>query len=207
MTKLASASQLESFFRAIASGDSARALSMLEKSPALATAAAVTGATRQEATEYFLSEVSRYVYAGDTPLHVAAAGYRVDIARALLARGADARARNRRGAEPLHAASAGAPNSRHWNPAAQSEMIALLIAAGADPNARNKSGVAPLHVAVRTRCAAAVRALLAHGADPRAKNGSGSTPARLAVLTTGRGGAGSPAAKEQQQEILEALKR
>jgi ankyrin repeat protein len=45
--------------------------------------------------------------------------------------------------------------------------IAHLIEAGADPNPTDKSGVTPLHRAVRTRCAAAVKALLEAGADPR----------------------------------------
>jgi 5-enolpyruvylshikimate-3-phosphate synthase len=62
-----------------------------------------------------------------------------------------------------------------------------------------------LHRAVRTRCAAAVEALLSHGADINARNNSGSTPLTLARLTTGRGGSGSVAAKEQQQQILQLL--
>ena len=84
-------------------------------------------------------------------------------------------------------------------------MIETLIAAGADPNARDKTGTAPLHRAVRTRCAAAVRALLEHGADARLKNGRGSTPLHLAVQTTGRGGSGSAAARRQQQRIIDLL--
>jgi hypothetical protein len=62
--------------------------------------------------------------------------------------------------------------------------------------------VTPLHRAVRTRCAAAVEALLARGANPRLRNKGGSTPPDLAGLTTGRGGSGTAAAKEQQREIL-----
>ena len=68
----------------------------------------------------------------------------------------------------------------------------------AAPSAVDKSGVGPLHRAVRTRCAGAVRMLLEHGADPRRKNGSGSTPLHLAVQNTGRGGAGSPASRDEQ---------
>jgi ankyrin repeat protein len=117
------------------------------------------------------------------------------------------RARNRRGAEPLHAAVVGSPNSDAWNPPAQAATIALLIDAGADPNAVDMDGVTPLHRAVRTRCAAAVAALLAAGADAARRNKAGSTPLRLAELTTGRGGSGSPEAKAQQQEILRLFER
>ena len=75
---------------------------------------------------------------------------------------------------------------------------------GADPNAVDRSGVAPLHRAVRTRSLAAVRALL-DGAHARQPNKSGSTPLHLAVQTTGRGGSGSPQAREQQTGIVRLL--
>ena len=71
----------------------------------------------------------------------------------------------------------------------------------------DKAGVTPLHRAVRTRCAAAVKALLEAGADPRRTNGSGSTPMLLATRNNGRGGRGSPEAKEQQEEILRLLEQ
>jgi ankyrin repeat protein len=124
----------------------------------------------------------------------------------LIALGADIRARNRLGVEPLHLAADGAPGSRSWNPRAQAGTISLLIQAGADPNANNKNGTAPLHRAVRTRSAAAVEALLAGGADPRLKTRNGSTPMTLAEQTTGRGGSGSPQAKAQQKEIVRLLR-
>ena len=62
-----------------------------------------------------------------------------------------------------------------------------------------------MHRAVRTRCAAAVRALLAGGADARRKNKRGSTPVALATRNTGRSGTGSLEAKAQQREILRLL--
>ena len=173
----------------------------------MASASFHTGATRQTAGKYFLDQISRYVYAGDTALHIAAAAYETEVVRKLLAAGADFRATNRLGDEPLHAASVGIPGSRRWNPSAQAATIICLTEAGADPNAAGKSGVSPLHRAVRTRCAAAVRTLLEHGADPARKNKSGSTPMLLAIQNTGRGGTGSPEAKSQQQEILRLLER
>lgn len=198
-------SVLMALVRAIASGDTAIALRLLAASPDLANACAEEGANRQAAQAHYLDEIGHYLYAGDTALHVAAAGYRHEIARKLIAAGANVRARNRRGAEPLHYASDGGPGSRAWNPGAQAATIASLIEAGADPDAIDKSGVTPLHRAVRTRCAAAVRALLQAGADARRKNNNGSTPMLLATLNTGRGGTGSPEAKAQQQDIVRLL--
>lgn len=163
------------------------------------------GATRGESARWFLDDIQHYLYAGDTLLHVAAASYAVDVATALLAAGAQPRARNRRGAEPLHYAADGSPNLTTWHPSRQADIVARLVAAGACPNALDKSGVAPLHRAVRTRCTGAVRALLAAGADPRLPNGTGSTPMDLVVATTGRGGAGTPAARREQAEIARLL--
>jgi ankyrin repeat protein len=198
-------SALTTLIRAIGVDD-AVALRLLAASPALAAAQVAQGATRQAATDYYLDPIAHYVYAGDTALHVAAAACRCEIAEKLIALGANLRARNRRGAEPLHYAADGAPGAPTWNPDAQAAIVAILIAAGADPNATDNSGVMPLHRAVRTRCATAVEALLAGGANADAKNKSGSSPMQLATRNTGRGGSGSPAAKAQQTEIKRLLK-
>jgi ankyrin repeat protein len=123
----------------------------------------------------------------------------------LVTAGADLRAKNRRGAEPLHAAVIGVPGSASWDPARQRAVIRYLIEAGADPNAPAAGGVTPLHRAVRNRCSAAVEALLQGGADLVLQNDSGSTASDLARWTTGRGGTGSAEAKAEQQTILELL--
>jgi hypothetical protein len=193
--------------RAIGSAEAGAVGKLLAGSPALATSRIERGATRQSAEPWYLTEIGHYLYAGDTALHAAAAGYRPEIVRALVAMGAEVGARNRRGAQPLHYAADGSPGSRQWNPTAQAETIASLIEAGADPNAEDKSGVSPLHRAIRTRCAAAVGALLDGGADARRANGRGSTPMQLATRMTGRGGSGSPASKAEQAEIVLLLQR
>ena len=193
--------------RAIASGDGTLAVTLLSEAPALAAQALIVGASRESPSPYFLERICHYVYAGDTALHVAAAAYDVASAETLLRYGANARARNRRGAEPLHYAADGLPGSSAWAPDAQQAVIRLLIKAGANPNATDKSGVAPLHRAIRTRSAAAVRGLLENGADPHAKNKSGSTPQQLATQNTGRGGSGSVEARAQQQQIMQLLSR
>jgi hypothetical protein len=197
--------ELMKLVRAIADGDADAFARLLAQSPALAGACFETGASRATAQPFFLAKVGRYIYAGDTALHVAAAGYRTDFVERLIGAGAEVRARNRRGAEPLHAAAAGMPGSAMWDPHAQARTIARLIAAGADPNAPDEGGATPLHKAVRTRCAAAVKALIDGGADPRCKNMSGSTALRLAQVNSGRGGSGSAEAKAEQQEILRLL--
>ena len=191
--------------RVIASGGSGAAAQLLRATPRLAVAKLERGATRATADELFLPECHMHVYAGDTALHVAAAVYDVGFARTLLAAGADVRARNRRGGEPLHAAVNGAPGSSEWDPERQAAMVTFLIEAGADPDAVAAGGVTPLHRAVRNRCASAVRALLDAGADPHRSNDNGSTAVMLAGWTTGRGGSGSPEAKAEQARILRML--
>ena len=112
-------SALMALVRAIAADDAATALRLLNVSPALASPRFNEGATRQAAKAHYLDEIERYIYAGDTALHMAAAAYRTEIVPKQIAMGADVRARNRRGAEPLHAAAVGMPGSRMWNPHAQ----------------------------------------------------------------------------------------
>jgi hypothetical protein len=196
---------LANLFRAIARGETASVSRALRASPELARSAIVVGASREDARRWFVPEAARYVYSGDTALHFAAAAYRTEICKQLLRHGADVRARNRRGAEPLHAAAAGAPSGQRWNPKRQAATIKLLIDAGADPNCLAAGGVVPLHVAVRTRHAAAVQALLERGASPRLSNDAGSTPLHLAVQTTGKSGSGTPEAKAQQTAIIRLL--
>jgi ankyrin repeat protein len=191
--------------RVIASGDGATAERLLADSPDLATARLERGATRANPDEFFLDELKAYVYTGDTALHVAAFAYDSAFARKLVAAGADVRAKNRRGAEPLHSAANGGPGSPTWNPRRQAAVIAYLIEAGADPNATASGGVTPLHRAVRNRCTPAVRALLAAGADPHQMNDSGSTAFTLAEWTTGRSGSGSAEAKREQANIIRLL--
>jgi len=192
--------------RAIVTGDTKQARTLLTSSPGLAREAAAKGATRTAAREFYFDEIAHYLYEGDTALHLAAAGYRVDIARELLSRGADPGAKNRRGARPLHYAADGGPGLPHWDPGAQAAVIEQLLEAGAEADAADDDGVTPLHRAARTRCAAAVRALLAGCADPSPRNKNGSTPRDVATRATGLGGSGSREAKAQQQEILRLLR-
>ena len=189
------------FIRLVVAGDTDGASRCLSAAPALARTASPVGATRQKATEFFFTAISHYLYAGDTALHMAAAAFSRPMAELLMTQGADCRARNRRGAEPLHYAADGGRRE----PRAQAGVIDYLISMGAEPNAVDKTGVAPLHRAVRARSLAAVRAMLDGGADPRKRNKSGSTPLHLAVRPTGASGSGSDQARRQQAQIIGLL--
>ena len=193
--------ELLDFIRLVVAGDLEQLTRRLKSNAALASTRSRVGASRQASGPFFFTDIAHYLYAGDTPLHMAAAAFRRDVAALLVAHGADCRARNRRGAEPLHYAA----DANRWNPDAQAETIAYLISVGADPNALDRSGVSPLHRAVRTRSLPAVQALVDGGADPRRPNKTGSTPLHLANRTTGRGGSGSAHAREQQAGIIRLL--
>lgn len=196
-------SALLALFRAIAARDDLEVARWLDSSRELATRPIQVGASRQDPETYFLEALRHHVYGGDTALHIAAAAHRRDLAESLVTTGADVRARNRRGAEPLHYAADGSPGAD----VAQRDVITYLVDAGADPNALDNSGVAPLHRAVRNRCSAAVSALVESGADPLLMNKSGSTPLHLAVQNTGKSRSGSEAAKDEQARIIAFLVR
>ena len=187
--------------RPVVDGDVVKVSRQLRVTPALATMALPVALSLPRATDVFFSEICHYMYGGDTALHMAAAAFSRPMAEVLVSHGADCRAKNRRGAEPLHYAS----DANRPEPLAQAGVIEYLLSIGADPNAVDKSGVAPLHRAVRTRSIAAVRALLNGGARSRQRNKSGATPLHLAVQTTGRGGSGSEIVREQQAGIIRLL--
>lgn len=152
------------------------------------------------------TKIFHWIYVGDTPLHLAAAGYRIEIVRLLLAAGADPNAAaNHRRSTPLHYAADGFNTGPAWDAKRQVATIRCLLDYGALLLAQDKNGATPLHRAVRTRSADAVRFLLQVGSDPTMQNLSGSTPFHLAVQNTGRGGSGAEAAVSAQRQIIEAF--
>ena len=110
---------LQKPLRAIVSRERSTASRLLTASPLLARQVIAAGATSEAASEYYFEEITHYAYAGDTPLHLAAAAYQTGIAEELVSKGANVSARNRRGAEPIHYAADGVPGSSAWDPDAQ----------------------------------------------------------------------------------------
>lgn len=187
---------MDSLLAAIVNDDRRLVRSLLKREPALATGLIGTA-------HLYDASIFHWIYVGDTALHLAAAGYRVEIVADLIKAGADpnAASNHRRGA-PLHYAADGYINGPEWDAKRQVKTIAALLEAGACIDLQDKNGATPLHRAVRTRCAEAVQCLLEAGCDPLMQNNSGSTPFHLAVQNTGRGGSGSDEAKSAQRLII-----
>ncbi len=110
---------------------------------------------------------------GFQPLGLAAFFGHLEIARLLIAAGAevDSASHNPLKVMPLHSAAAG-----NWV-----EIVQLLIALGAPVNARQSEGFAPLHSAAQNGSVEIIRALLAAGADVNAREVEGKTPLTYAV--------------------------
>ncbi len=192
---------MDALLRAILDDDRAAVQGMLSADSSLV-------AVRVSEARFYDQKIFHWLYAGDTALHLAAAGYRVEIVKLLVAAGADPNAAmNHRQSGPLHYAADGYIIGPAWDPERQVQTLEFLLAAGADVNAQDKNGAAALHRAVRTRCSAAARVLLESGGNPTLRNKPGSTPFHLAVQNTGRGGSGTDEARAAQREIIEAFLR
>jgi hypothetical protein len=113
-----------------------------------------------------------YAADGFTPLHLAAFFSRLEVARLLVQRGAEASAvaRNPSRVEPLHSASA----------AGHLAIVELLLEAGADPNARQHGGFTALHSAAMQGNLPIIRTLMVRGADPSLKADDGRSALDLA---------------------------
>jgi hypothetical protein len=187
---------MDNLLAAIVDDDRRRVQELLAVDTSLATR--VTDHAR-----LYQSRICHWIYVGDSALHLAAAGYRVEIVRSLLAAGADPNAAgNHRQSTPLHYAADGYVIGPAWDANRQVSTLRTLLEAGGNIHAQDKNGATPLHRAVRTRCAAAVQLLLGAGADPTRKNKPGSTPFHLAVQNTGRGGSGAEVAIAAQRQII-----
>ena len=119
------------------------------------------------------AQLHSYSTDGWPPLHLAAFFGHLDLASALLDRGARIEARSTNGMKntPLHAAAAGG------RPA----LVRLLAQRGADVNARQEGGWAALHSAAQTGNREMVEVLLAHGADVNARAENGQAALDLAL--------------------------
>ena len=94
-----------------------------------------------DAARLYKGAILHWMYVGDTALHLAAAGYRVAIARLLLAAGANPNAAfNHRRGRPLHYAADGYVSGPAWNEKAQLETVRLLLDAGRRLRLRTRTG-------------------------------------------------------------------
>ena len=136
---------------AAAGGDLKQVRSMLEDNPDL---------------------ISSKTFLGETPLHWAAQFRHEDVVELLLARKADANARDNLHRTPLlYAASNG-----------QTGMVKLLLAAGADVNVKVRNSLmTPLHGAAASGHKDVAQLLLAAKADVNAEMDNGYTPLHYAV--------------------------
>lgn len=102
---------------------------------------------------------------GWTLLHYAVYYKHEDLAKLLIAKGADVKAKTeKQGWTPLHNAT-------------QMDVVNILIAKGADINARDESGCTPLFLPVLAKA----ELLIAKGAEVNAKDKSGETPLHRAA--------------------------
>ena len=148
---------LWALLRTIAVRDRPKTSQALRKSPSLARLPLEVGATRQRARACFFTEISHYVYLGDTPLNVAAAAYQRDVAplhRAVR--------RNGNGSTPLHLAVQSTGRGGSGSAAAreqQATIVRLLLDHGARASDTDSAGKS-VRDCVKTGW---IHALLSHG--------------------------------------------
>jgi len=142
------------------SGRNEVAALLLEKGVELDVFAACMAGGKERALELIRENpelVNAYSHDGWTPLHLACFFGQPGVAEALIARGADVRARSQNPMQntPLHAAAAGR----------NGETVRVLLEHGAGVNARQEGGWTALHAASQNGDVEMVRLLIAGGAD------------------------------------------
>jgi ankyrin repeat protein/L-ascorbate metabolism protein UlaG (beta-lactamase superfamily) len=137
---------------AVAAGDSERVAALLRAHPELVRA------PNENQTR-------------DLPLHTAAVGGQLEIARRLLEAGADVDGFDADESTPLHVAAL----NRH------PELVDLLISRGADVNRRDRNGAYALSFAISGRDSVVVRHVLDAGADLNFVSSTGTQLMHMAV--------------------------
>src|SRR4051812_43300089 len=112
---------MNAILAAIVEDDRPRVKQLLKAEPGLATG--LIGEAR-----LYEAKIFHWIYVGDTALHLAAAGYRVELVRLLLAAGADPNsAGNHRNSGPVHYAADGYITGPEWNAEQQVRTIQCLL--------------------------------------------------------------------------------
>ena len=127
--------QFESLLAAVIDDDRTSLKALLKKYPSLST--------RTVERAWLEVRLPHWVYAGDTVLHVAAAGYRTEIARMLLEAGADARLKNLPGSTPFHLAvqnTGRGGSGSEIAKAAQGEIIRVFLERDIGPALKDTRG-------------------------------------------------------------------
>src|SRR5437016_6969727 len=115
---------MEAILRAILDDDRPRVAALLKADPQLATRLI-------RKARLYQSKILHWIYVGDTALHLAAAGHRVELVQLLLTAGADPNsAMNHRQSGPLHYAADGYPSGPDWDAKKQVKTIQCLLDAG-----------------------------------------------------------------------------
>src|SRR5262245_31224619 len=123
---------MDSLLAAILDDNVAQVKKLLKREPELVSA-------RVEKAVFYDTAIFHWLYVGDTALHLAAAGYRLEIVTALIAAGADPNAAfNHRRGTPLHYAADGYINGPAWDTKRQVETIRKLLEAGAGIDSKDK---------------------------------------------------------------------
>jgi len=112
------------------------------------------------------------VEAGISPLHIAAAYGKIDMAKLLIQKGADVSIRAKDGLQPIHAA-VGSYGSL--------EMIDYLLESGASIDAEDHGGRTPIFYAVMDYNMESISHLAEKGANVNHQDNTGMTPAHYAV--------------------------
>ncbi|XP_076045338.1 uncharacterized protein LOC143027732 isoform X2 [Oratosquilla oratoria] len=126
-------------------------------------------------------------YLEKTPLHQAASGGHLFVAKALLDKKAHTNAKDKSGAMPLHDAAR----------EGMEDTMSILMGRGAPLNATDADGNTPLHMAAKWGHTEAVEKLVDSGADETIKNKSGNVYSDLALFRAVRTG--------EQSEVTSGL--
>jgi ankyrin repeat protein len=137
---------------------------LLEKGVDLDVFAACIAGAKERAMELIGKNpelIGAFSHDGWTPLHLACFFAHPEVAEALIARGADVRARSKNPMRntPLHAAAAGRSK----------DVVRVLLEHGAEVNALQEGGWTALHAAAQNGDVEMVRLLIAGGADTKAR--------------------------------------